>query len=92
MPKLSLFAIVLPAALALGACAPTNNPRVNNATTTGALAGAALGAAVSDDGDRLEGAAIGAAAGAIAGSLIGRTASGQCVYRTSTGHQYVAAC
>ena len=39
---------------------------------TGGVAGAAIGAAVSDDGDRLQNAAIGGAVGTVAGALIGQ--------------------
>lgn len=60
---------------------------------TGALAGAAIGAAVSDDGDRVEGALMGGAAGAIVGSLIGQAQRpGDCIYQDRYGNRYVAAC
>ncbi|WP_238991773.1 glycine zipper domain-containing protein [Gemmobacter caeruleus] len=84
--------IALPCVSLLAACQTAGNPQVGNATATGALAGAALGAAVADDGDRLEGAAIGAAVGALTGNVIGRTSSGQCIYRAADGSQFVAAC
>ncbi|OYX45139.1 MAG: hypothetical protein B7Z02_02530 [Rhodobacterales bacterium 32-67-9] len=63
------------------------------AVGTGALAGAALGAAVADDGDRAEGALIGGAAGAVVGGLIGQAQQpGDCVYQDRYGNRYVAAC
>ncbi len=65
----------------------------DRATGTGALAGAVLGAAVSDDGDRVEGALIGGAAGAIAGNLIGQAQTpGDCIYTDAYGNRYVAPC
>jgi hypothetical protein len=51
-----------------------------------------LGAAVSDDGDRIEGALIGATVGAAAGLLLGQTDDGNCRYRRSDGSEYIAAC
>ena len=61
-------------------------------TLAGAAAGAALGSAVADDDDRLQGAVIGGIAGAAAGSLIGRNSQGQCIYRRSNGTTFVAPC
>ncbi|MGR3540616.1 MAG: YMGG-like glycine zipper-containing protein [Hasllibacter sp.] len=76
------------AALSLAGCATQEG----NAAV-GALAGAAIGQAVSSDDDRNRGRAIGAAAGAIAGSLIGqRQGSGDCLYRAPDGSTFVAAC
>lgn len=73
---------------ALPACMPTTDPVVG-----GALTGAVLGAAVSDDGDRVEGALIGAGVGGIAGSLIGQSSRpGYCVYRDVNGNRYTARC
>lgn len=61
-------------------------------TLAGAAAGAAIGATVADDGKELQGAVIGGVAGAAAGSLIGRTSSGDCVYRRADGSRFVAPC
>ncbi|MFV0492151.1 MAG: glycine zipper domain-containing protein [Pseudorhodobacter sp.] len=82
------YLVILPlAVLALAGCQPSQN------TTIGALGGAAVGAAVADDGDRAEGALIGAAVGAAAGSLIGPAQQqGQCYYRNSQGQRYIAPC
>ncbi len=74
--------------ISLAACTPTEQ----NATL-GALGGAAVGAAVSSDGDREKGALIGAGVGAVAGSLIGpATQPGRCRYRDSYGREYIADC
>ncbi len=54
--------------------------------------GAAVGAAVSGNGDKTEGALIGATAGLIAGTLLGQTANGQCVYQRADGTQYITNC
>lgn len=61
-------------------------------TLAGAAAGAALGATVAEDGKELQGAVIGGFAGAAAGSLIGRTSTGDCLYRRADGSRYVAPC
>ncbi len=75
--------------LALAAC----QTQEQRSAGTGALAGAAIGAAVSDDGDRVEGALMGGAAGAIVGGLIGQSQKpGDCVYQDRYGNRYVAAC
>jgi outer membrane lipoprotein SlyB len=86
--------LVIPAAFALAtlaACQPTNDPQMNS-TVTGATVGGVLGAAVSDDGDRIEGALIGATVGAAAGLLLGQTDDGNCRYRRPDGSEYIAAC
>lgn len=63
-----------------------------NAVALG-LGGAAIGAAVSGEDDRLTGALTGAALGVGASLLIGRsTQQGQCVYRDSRGQQFIAPC
>ncbi len=84
----SLSALVLAGALAVSACTPTEQ----NATI-GALGGAVVGAAVSGDGDKTEGAIAGAALGALAGSLIGQSNQpGQCYYSDGYGGRYLAPC
>lgn len=86
MEKLTL---TLPVILALGACQTAEQRTVG----TGALAGAALGAAVAGDDDRLAGAVVGGTAGALVGTLIGQAqTSGDCVYQDRYGRRYVAAC
>lgn len=80
---------ILPILLVLTACQTTEQRSVG----TGALAGAAIGAAVADDDDRLEGAIVGGAAGAVVGTLIGQAQKpGDCVYEDRYGRRYVAAC
>jgi hypothetical protein len=81
--------LLLPAMmLAVAGCQATSTP-----TTTGALAGAAIGAVAADDDDRLEGALIGGAVGAVAGTLIGQSSTpGDCIYRDARNRQYIAPC
>jgi Glycine zipper len=74
--------------LGLAAC---ETPEQN--AVAGALGGAALGAAVSNDDDRLTGALTGAAVGVAGSLLIGPAQQpGQCVYRDQNGNRFVAAC
>lgn len=57
----------------------------------GALGGAAIGAAVSDN--ETQGALIGAAAGVAASTLIRpANAQGQCTYRDQSGRTFLAPC
>ncbi len=81
------YFLLVPLAFGIAACEGTD-------PTVGAtLTGAAIGAAVSDNDDRLRGAVIGAGVGAVAGTLIGRTSTpGNCLYRDAAGRQYVARC
>ncbi|MGB3314229.1 MAG: YMGG-like glycine zipper-containing protein [Albidovulum sp.] len=80
---------VLPFAMTLAAC----QTQEQSAVGTGALAGAAIGAAVADDDDRLEGAIVGGAAGALVGTLIGQSKkAGDCIYEDAYGRRYTAAC
>ncbi|MGB7240826.1 MAG: glycine zipper 2TM domain-containing protein [Sulfitobacter sp.] len=81
------FLLVLPMLSMLVAC-----DTQTQSTLTGAAAGAAIGAAVSNDDDRVAGALIGGAAGAAAGNFVGRTQSGSCVYQRPDGSRYTAAC
>ena len=74
--------------LAVAACTPTDQR-----TAIGALGGAAVGAAVSGDGDKTEGAVVGAIIGATAANLLGPAQTpGQCRYRDQYGNEYIAAC
>lgn len=63
-------------------------------TVAGATIGAVAGAALADDDDRLEGAAIGAVVGGVAGTLLGRSQRNpdQCVYEDRYGNRFVADC
>jgi outer membrane lipoprotein SlyB len=84
------FLMVVPF-IALTAACETQTPQER--TLTGAAAGAALGAAIADDDDRVKGALLGGVAGAAAAQLIGpHTQQGQCVYRDAYGRQFVAPC
>ena len=87
---MKLVHIIAPvAALGLAACVAT--PEQN--TAVGALTGAAVGAAVSGDGDKVEGALIGGAVGAIAGTYLGQTSQpGKCYYRDANGNRFIANC
>ena len=82
------FMFTVPVLAALVACTEAGP---NQAALTGAALGAAAGAAVSGDDDRVVGALIGGAAGAAAGNYIGRTSSGHCVYQNASGQRYTAA-
>lgn len=84
--------LILPTViLAISGCQPTTTSSQNVAT--GALAGAAIGAVVADDDDRLEGALIGGTVGAVAATLIGQASTpGDCVYRDAYNRQYIARC
>lgn len=82
--------LVLPIVAGLSACVQNSTPQQR--TMTGALAGAALGAAVTDGNDRVKGALIGGALGAAVAQLIGQTSSGQCVYQYPDGRRVIADC
>lgn len=83
------FLLILPIlGLSLAACETTDQ----NAAA-GALAGAAAGSILADDGNKTQGALIGAAVGVAASTLIGPApTSGQCYYRNSQGQRFIAAC
>ena len=74
---------------ALAACTPAEQ----NATI-GAIGGAAVGAAVSGDGDREKGAIVGAIVGVAASQLIGPVPQqrGKCYYRDQNGNKFIADC
>ncbi len=85
------LAFLLPLGLIAG-CVDTGTQANNNAVTYGAT-GALIGAAVADDDDRLQGAALGGAAGLAAATLLGPSnTQGNCVYRNSRGQRIVAPC
>lgn len=83
------FLFTLPVlTLALAACQTEGQ----NAAV-GALGGAAVGAAVSSDDDRLIGAALGAAAGVAASTLVRPTGQNNtCLYRDQYGRNFEAPC
>lgn len=87
---MKLRSLIIPiAALGLAACVAT--PEQN--TAVGALSGAAVGAAVSGKGDKVQGALTGAAVGAIAGTYLGQTNQpGKCYYRDANGNRFIANC
>ncbi|MFZ1661454.1 MAG: glycine zipper 2TM domain-containing protein [Paracoccaceae bacterium] len=84
------FLIVMPFVVGLSACVQNSTPQQR--TMTGALAGAAVGAAVTDGNDRVKGALIGGALGAAAAQLVGKSSSGQCVYQYPDGRRVIADC
>lgn len=84
MKKYFLF---IPLALSLAACETQDQT-----TLASTAAGAAIGAAVSDN--ELQGAAIGGIVGLTAATLLGRSARdpSQCVYQDRYGRQYLGDC
>ena len=80
---LAILALIIP----LTACETQQD-----ATIAGAATGALIGAAVSNDDDKVLGAVIGGAVGAYTGRYIGRTQTGSCVYERTDGTRYIAAC
>ncbi|MEO6298816.1 MAG: YMGG-like glycine zipper-containing protein [Paracoccaceae bacterium] len=79
--------LILPILSLLGAC-----DQLTTSQQVGALGGAALGAAVSPDGNKVQGAIIGSAVGLAAGSLISHKDNGGCIYQRPDGSRYEAAC
>lgn len=81
------YLLIMPIALSLAACETQDQT-----TLASTAAGAAIGAAISDN--ELQGAAIGGIVGLTAATLLGRSARvpGQCVYRDANGRQFVANC
>ena len=82
------FLMILPLVAALSACETQEQRQL-----VGTLGGAAIGAAVSSDGDKAKGVIIGGLAGLAAGTLIGKPdAQGRCLYERPDGSRYYAAC
>ena len=82
------FLMILPLVGGLAACETQEQSQV-----AGALTGAAIGAAVSNDGDKSKGIIIGGLTGLAAGTLIGqRDAQGRCLYQRPDGTRYYASC
>ncbi|WP_102107035.1 glycine zipper 2TM domain-containing protein [Oceaniglobus roseus] len=84
------FLYIVPMVAALAGCQATQTDQ----TVGGAAAGAAIGAAVAGDGDRVEGALIGGTLGAAAGAYLGRAQNrpGQCIYQYPNGQRYYDTC
>lgn len=82
------FLMILPLVAGLAACETQEQSQV-----AGTLTGAALGAAVSSDGDKSKGIIIGGLTGLAVGTLIGqRDAQGRCLYERPDGTRYYATC
>jgi outer membrane lipoprotein SlyB len=82
------FLMILPLVATLAACETQEQNQL-----AGTLGGAALGAAVSSDGDKGKGVLIGGLAGLAAGTLIGqRDTQGRCLYERSDGSRYYSSC
>lgn len=82
------FLMVLPFVGVLAACATQEQNQI-----AGTLTGAAIGAAVSNDGDKSKGIIIGGLSGLAAGTLIGqRDTQGRCLYERPDGSRYYASC
>lgn len=80
--------LILPLVAGLAACETTEQNQV-----AGALTGAAIGAAVSNDDDKSKGIIIGGLTGLAAGTLIGqRDSQGRCLYERPDGSRYYASC
>ena len=82
------FLMILPLVAGLAACETQEQNQL-----AGTLSGAAIGAAVSSDGDKGKGVLIGGLAGLAAGTLIGqRDTQGRCLYQRPDGTRYYASC
>jgi hypothetical protein len=80
------FLLVFPMLALISACDTLEQQQLS-----GTAGGAALGALVTPD-DPLQGALIGGVVGLAAGTLLGRTASGECVYQRQDGSRFVGPC
>ena len=86
--KMKKFLMVLPIIFGLSACETQEQRQL-----TGTLAGAAIGASVSNRDDKAKGVIIGGLAGLAAGTLVGgRDTQGRCLYERPDGSRYYAAC
>ena len=84
MKKILLF---LPMLGLVAACGTLEQQQL-----AGTVGGAALGAAVAGPKNTMNGALVGGTLGLVAGSLIGRTATGQCVYQRPDGTRFDGPC
>ena len=82
------YLLILPMVASLAACETQEQRQL-----TGTLAGAAIGASVSNSDDKAKGVIIGGLAGLAAGTLIGgRDSQGRCLYQRPDGTRYYASC
>ena len=82
------YLLILPMVASLAACETQEQRQL-----TGTLAGAAIGASVSNSDDKAKGVIIGGLAGLAAGTLIGgRDSPGRCLYQRPDGTRYYASC
>lgn len=82
------FLMILPLVAGLAACETQEQNQV-----AGTLTGAAIGAAVSSNGDKSKGIIIGGLTGLAAGTVIGtRDTQGRCLYQRADGTRYYASC
>lgn len=81
------YLLLIPLSLSLAACQTQDQT-----TLASTAAGAAIGAAVSDN--ELQGAAIGGIVGLAAATLLGRSSTNpdKCVYQDRYGRKFVADC
>lgn len=82
------YLIILPIVASLAACDTQEQRQLS-----GTLAGAAIGASVSNRDDKAKGVIIGGLAGLAAGTLIGgRDTQGRCLYQRPDGTRYYSSC
>ena len=82
------FLLILPVVASLAACETQEQRQL-----AGTLAGAAIGASVSNSEDKAKGVIIGGLAGLAVGTLIGgRDTQGRCLYQRPDGSRYYASC
>ena len=80
------FLLVLPLLALVAACDTLQEQQLS-----GTAGGAVIGALVTPN-DPLQGALIGGVVGLAAGTLLGRTASGECVYQRQDGSRFIGPC
>lgn len=80
------FLLVLPLLGLVAACDTLQQQQLS-----GTAGGAVVGALVTPN-DPLQGALIGGVVGLAAGTLLGRTASGECVYQRQDGSRFIGPC
>lgn len=80
------FLLMIPMLAMISACDTMEQQQL-----TGTAGGAVVGALVTPN-DPLQGALIGGVVGLAAGTLLGKTASGECVYQRQDGSRFVGPC